>query len=126
MDDATVVALAFLVVFILMVGTVYLAMLIAPRRPTPQKLMRYEAGNPETGPAKAPLAMQYLGYLLMLVALEPAAALPIAVYIFRVSQRLTSTVDTVTIYTALVGILVLLAASTYAYRYAKKIELWRA
>jgi len=119
MDDATAVALAFLVVFILMVETVYLAMLIAPRRPTPQKLMRYEAGNPETGPAKAPLAMQYLGYLLMLVALEPAAALPIAVYIF--TGNLVST-----IYTALVGVLVLLAASTYAYRYAKRIELWRA
>ena len=55
----------------------------------------------------------------MLVALEPAAALPIAVYIF--TRDLMSTV-----YTALVGILVLLAASTYAYRYAKKIEFWRA
>jgi NADH-quinone oxidoreductase subunit A len=67
MDDATAVALVFGVLFLLTVETVYLAMLIAPRRPTPYKLMRYEAGNPETGPAKAPLAMQYLGYLLMLV-----------------------------------------------------------
>jgi len=83
MDDATAVALVFGVLFLLMVETVYLVMLIAPRRPTPYKLMRYEAGNPETGPAKAPLAMQYLGYLLMLVTLEPAAAIPIAVYMFK-------------------------------------------
>ena len=119
MDDATAVALVFGVLFFLMVGTVYLVMLIAPRRPTPYKLMRYEAGNPETGPAKAPLAMQYLGYLLMLVTLEPAAAIPIAVYMFT-EENLT-----LTVLTAVIGGVVALAASTYAYRYAKKIELWR-
>jgi NADH-quinone oxidoreductase subunit A len=118
MDDATAVALVFGVLFFLMVGTVYLVMLIAPRRPTPYKLMRYEAGNPETGPAKAPLAMQYLGYLLMLVTLEPAAAIPIAVYMFTGDLLLT-------VLTAVIGGAVALAASTYAYRHAKKIELWR-
>jgi len=118
MNDAIAVALVFGVLFLLMVGTVYLVMLIAPRRPTPYKLMRYEAGNPETGPAKAPLAMQYLGYLLMLVTLEPAAAIPIAVYMFTGDLLLT-------VFTAVVGGVVALAASTYAYSYAKKIELWR-
>ncbi len=118
MDDATVVALVFGVLFLLMVGTVYLVMLITPRRPTPYKLMRYEAGNPETGPAKAPLAMQYLGYLLMLVTLEPAAAIPIAVYMFTGDLLLT-------VFTAVIGGVVALAVSTYAYSYAKKIELWR-
>jgi NADH dehydrogenase subunit A (EC 1.6.5.3) len=118
MDDATAVALVFVVLFVLMVGAIYLVMLIAPRRPTPYKLMRYEAGNPETGPAKAPLAMQYLGYLLMLVTLEPAAAIPIAVYMFTKDILLT-------VLTAVIGGLVALAASTYAYSYAKKIEYWR-
>jgi NADH-quinone oxidoreductase subunit A len=118
MDDATAVALVFGVLFLLMVETVYLVMLIAPRRPTPYKLMRYEAGNPETGPAKAPLAMQYLGYILMLVTLEPAAAIPIAVYMFKGDLLLT-------VLTAVIGGVVALAASTYAYSYAKKIELWR-
>jgi NADH-quinone oxidoreductase subunit A len=119
MDDATAVALAFLILFVLTVDTIYLVMLIAPRRPTPAKLMRYEAGNPETGPAKAPLAMQYLGYVLMLVTLEPAAAIPIAVFMFKEGDL------TLTVLTAVVGGVVALAASTYAYRYAKKIELWR-
>jgi len=118
MDDATVVALVFGILFLLTVDTVYLVMLITPRRPTPYKLMRYEAGNPETGPAKAPLAMQYLGYLLMLVTLEPAAAIPIAVYMFTGDLLLT-------VITAVMGGVVALAASTYAYSYAKKIELWR-
>ncbi len=118
MDDATVVALVFGILFLLTVDTVYLVMLITPRRPTPYKLMRYEAGNPETGPAKAPLAMQYLGYLLMLVTLEPAAAIPIAVYMFTGDLLLT-------VITAVIGGVVALAASTYAYSYAKKIELWR-
>jgi len=118
MNDATAVALVFLILFGLMVGAIYLVMLIAPRRPTPTKLMRYEAGNPETGPAKAPLAMQYLGYVLMLVTLEPAAAIPIAVFMFTGNLLLT-------VLTAVVGGVVTLAASAYAYRYAKKIELWR-
>ena len=118
MDDATVVALVFGILFLLTVDTVYLVMLITPRRPTPYKLMRYEAGNPETGPAKAPLAMQYLGYLLMLVTLEPAVAIPIAVYMFTGDLLLT-------VITAVMGGVVALAASTYAYSYARKIELWR-
>jgi NADH dehydrogenase subunit A (EC 1.6.5.3) len=33
--------------------------------------------------------MQYLGYVLMLVALEPAAAIPIAVYMFKGDLLLT-------------------------------------
>ncbi|MCU7786683.1 NADH-quinone oxidoreductase subunit A [Pyrobaculum sp. 3827-6] len=119
MSDAVAVALAFTILFLLMIGTVYLVMLIAPRRPTPGKLMRYEAGNPETGPAKAPLAMQYLGYILMLVALEPAVAIPLAVQMAFKDLALTAT-------TALIGGVVAVAASLYGYHYAKKIELWRA
>ncbi|MEM0483339.1 MAG: NADH-quinone oxidoreductase subunit A [Pyrobaculum sp.] len=118
MDDATAVALVYTVLFLLMVETVYLVMLIAPRRPTPYKLMRYEAGNPESGPAKAPLAMQYLGYVLMLVTLEPAVAIPLAVHIMFNNLQLT-------VITALIGGVVAVAASAYGYRYAKRIELWR-
>lgn len=119
MNDATAVALVFSVLFLLMVGTVYLVMLIAPRRPTPNKLMRYEAGNPEAGPAKSPLAMQYLGYILMLVTLEPAVAIPLAVQMAFKDTALT-------IATSLIGGAVAIAASLYGYQYAKKIELWRA
>jgi NADH-quinone oxidoreductase subunit A len=51
--------------------------------------------------------------------LEPAAAIPIAVFMFKGNLTLT-------VLTAIVGGVVALAASTYAYRYAKKkIELWR-
>lgn len=118
MEDAIVVALTFGLVFYLMLSTIYLAMLIAPRRPTPYKQMRYEAGNPEAGPAKAPLAMQYLGYLLMLVALEPAVAIPLAVYLFLHDVVTTAVV-------AIIGILITLAGTIYAYRYAKNINHWR-
>lgn len=118
MDDALVVALVYLLLFILVVETIYLVMLIAPRRPTPYKLMRYEAGNLESGPPKAPLAMQYMGYVLMLVTLEPAVAIPIAIYM------LTGDIFTTGL-AAVAGGVVTLAASTYAYSYSKKIELWR-
>lgn len=119
MGDAEAVALAFLVLFALMVETIYIAKLIAPRRPTPMKLMRYEAGNPESGPAKAPLAMQYLGYVLMLVALEPVAAVPLALAVWGGADVYT------VIYIALAGGLIALAAAYYAYSYARRIELWR-
>ncbi len=118
MEDWLAVTLAFLIVFVLMLETIYLVMFIAPRRPTPYKQMRYEAGNLEVGPAKSPLAMQYLGFLLMLVTLEPAVAIPIAIYLFTNDLWLT-------ILTTLLGSSVALAASSYAYRYAKEIELWR-
>lgn len=118
MEEALVVALAFIILFVLMLAAVYDVMLIAPRRPTPQKLMRYEAGNPEAGPPKAPLAMQYLGYVLMLVTLEPVAALPLAVFLFTNNVELTIAV-------ALLSAVVILAASIYAYKYAKRIDMWR-
>ncbi|MEM0369857.1 MAG: NADH-quinone oxidoreductase subunit A [Pyrobaculum sp.] len=118
MEDSVVVALVYILLFVLTVDVIYIAMLLAPRRPTPYKEMRYEAGNLESGPAKAPLAMQYIGYILMLVALEPAVAIPIAIYVFFGDIFATGIA-------ALVGGLVVLTASTYAYNYAKRVEMWR-
>ncbi|MCC6020307.1 MAG: NADH-quinone oxidoreductase subunit A [Thermoproteaceae archaeon] len=118
MTDLAAVALALAVLFALMLGTVYLALLIAPRRRTPYKLMRYEAGNPEAGPAKAPLAMQYLGYLLMLVTLEPVAAIPIAIYMLLGDVQLAA------LSAAACGA-ASAAAFSYAYHHARRVERWR-
>ncbi|MCE4617418.1 MAG: NADH-quinone oxidoreductase subunit A [Desulfurococcales archaeon] len=41
----------------------------------PLKYERYEAGNPPSGKAKVALSMQYFGYLVTFLALEPIVVL---------------------------------------------------
>ena len=40
-----------------------------------RKYARFESGNPEKGEAKARVSMQYLGYLIIFLAVEPVAIL---------------------------------------------------
>ncbi len=40
-----------------------------------RKYSRFESGNPEKGEAKARVSMQYLGYLIIFLAIEPVAIL---------------------------------------------------
>ena len=39
------------------------------------KLLRYESGNPMKGEARRKVSMQYFGYLILFLALEPAIVL---------------------------------------------------
>jgi len=112
--------LALLAVFLLILGltllAVYAIYLIAPQAPTEAKRRRYEAGNPPQGEAKSRLAMQYFGYVLMLVALEPLIAVPV-VY-FAISPTAASAVY------LLVIAAVIMLASLYAYVHSKDIRKW--
>ncbi len=69
-----------LVLLILLAGVVVLLRYILRESPEieaqqPYKYARYEAGNPEKGEARARVSMQYLGYLIIFLALEPAVVL---------------------------------------------------
>lgn len=44
----------------------------------PVKIMRFEAGNVPVGPAKSILPIQYIGFLMMFLAVEPIIALLLA------------------------------------------------
>lgn len=112
---------AFTIVFLLILGLLFLAVyaiyLIAPQAPTEVKRRRYEAGNPPQGEAKSRLAMQYFGYVLMLVTLEPLIAVPLVYF------ALSPTSVESALY--LVIIVVLLAlASLYAYVHSRDIRRW--
>lgn len=113
--------LALTIVFLLILGLTLLAIyaiyLIAPQAPTEAKRRRYEAGNPPQGEAKSRLAMQYFGYVLMLVTLEPLIAVPI-IY-FAISPL---SVESAIYLLVIVALIVL--ASLYAYAHSKDIRKW--
>lgn len=69
-----------MILFIVLLATVYaLYVLLKPSREVTaaeaRKEARFESGNPEKGEAKAKVSMQYLGYLIIFLAVEPALIL---------------------------------------------------
>ena len=70
------------IILIILIGAVWLLKLILTPRPEVIEVERlryerYEAGNPprRREPAKTRLPMQYLGYLIIFLAVEPAVVL---------------------------------------------------
>ncbi|MEZ0248148.1 MAG: NADH-quinone oxidoreductase subunit A [Thermoproteus sp.] len=116
MSDWAVLTIIFLLILGLTLLAVYAIYLIAPQAPTEAKRRRYEAGNPPQGEAKSRLAMQYFGYVLMLVTLEPLIAVPI-VY-FAISPSYASA-----IYLLVIVALIVIAAM-YAYAHSRDIRKW--
>lgn len=112
-----------LLITILMVGLVLFLGLITQGRPDVEvlekfKLLRYEAGNPAKGEARRVLSMQYFGYLVMFLALEPAVIL-IAVTLIASREALPSLL---VIY--LILILVLSPLLVYGFRESRKMDSW--
>ena len=70
-------ALLFLVFIGLVVDGLVLLIrrIIKVRLTNPVKVMRFEAGNVPIGPVKSILPMQYVGFLLMFLSVEPVTAL---------------------------------------------------
>ena len=69
-----------IILLVVLLATVYgLHVLLRPSREVSsaesRKEARFEAGNPEKGEAKARVSMQYLGYLIIFLAVEPALIL---------------------------------------------------
>ncbi|MFP3207919.1 MAG: NADH-quinone oxidoreductase subunit A [Caldivirga sp.] len=70
-------ALLFLVFIGLVVDglVLFIRRIIKVRLTNPVKVMRFEAGNVPVGPVRSILPMQYVGFLLMFLSVEPVTAL---------------------------------------------------
>ncbi|WP_291764893.1 NADH-quinone oxidoreductase subunit A [Caldivirga sp. UBA161] len=75
------------VLFLAFIGLVVDGVILLIRRiikvrvTNPIKVMRFEAGNAPVGPVRSTLPMQYVGFLLMFLAVEPIVALLLALSI---------------------------------------------
>ncbi|MDM7275105.1 MAG: NADH-quinone oxidoreductase subunit A [Thermoprotei archaeon] len=112
-----------LLITILTVGLIIFLRIITQGRPDIEvlerfKFLRYEAGNPMKGEARRVLSMQYFGYLVMFLALEPAVIL-VAVTLLASREALSSILA---IY--LILILVLSPLLIYGFRESRKIDSW--
>jgi len=77
---ASLFVIPLLVMLLLLATILFLRALLTPRPDTLEaerlKLERYEAGNPpKREPGKGKVSMQYLGYLIIFLAVEPALVL---------------------------------------------------
>ncbi|CCC82434.1 NADH-quinone oxidoreductase subunit A [Thermoproteus tenax] len=90
MSDWIIVSVIFLLVFGLTLLAIYLIYLLAPQAPTEAKRRRYEAGNPPHGEPKSRLAMQYFGYVLMLVTLGALIAVPLIYFALSPTSYLSA------------------------------------
>jgi len=85
----------------------------------PLKYMRYEAGNPvKKGEARGKVSMQYLGYLIIFLAVEPAVVL---LAILLAAPRSYSGI-LLELFAIMIGVYAPLLA--YALREARRIESW--
>ena len=75
------------VLFLVFIGLVVDGLILLIRRiikvrvTNPVKVMRFEAGNVPVGPVRSILPMQYIGFLLMFLSVEPIVALLLALSI---------------------------------------------
>lgn len=74
-DDLAAVVALLLVGIVTDVAIILVARYLAVRRPSAVKSLRYEAGNPPVGSPKYVLPMQYVGFLVMFLGVEPIVAL---------------------------------------------------
>ncbi|MCE4602479.1 MAG: NADH-quinone oxidoreductase subunit A [Desulfurococcales archaeon] len=82
------------------------------------KYERFEAGNPPKGEARRKVSMQYLGYLIIFLAVEPAVilvALTLAAPRTMLSNLLYLYAVFIAVYTPLL---------VYALREARRVEAW--
>ena len=117
--------LAILPVILLavLVGVVVFLMAITRARPDieaqePLKYQRYEAGNPPKGEARGKVSMQYLGYLIVFLAVEPAVIL--LAILLAAPQALAGKL------LAVLGVFIAVYAPLLAYSIAesKRVESW--
>ncbi|WP_460123315.1 NADH-quinone oxidoreductase subunit A [Stetteria hydrogenophila] len=112
-----------LALLLLLLATVYvLRVILSPSREVaglePRREARYEAGNPEKGEARTRVSMQYLGYLIIFLAVEPAVIL--LALALAAPRGLVGRLGL--LYTAIV--LVYAPFLAYALREARRVERW--
>ncbi|WP_229709821.1 NADH-quinone oxidoreductase subunit A [Vulcanisaeta souniana] len=117
--SAFIDALAILIVLVVIaiiadVAIIYIARKVAARNPNASKLQRYEAGNPPVGEARYVFPIQYVGFLLMFLGIEP-----IIVILLILSSVVSATLP---ITYVILALLVIALPSVYVgYKYALRI-----
>ncbi|MGC8542527.1 MAG: NADH-quinone oxidoreductase subunit A [Vulcanisaeta sp.] len=117
--SAFIDALAILIVLVVIAlitdaAIMYVARKLAAKNPNVVKLQRYEAGNPPTGEARYVFPIQYVGFLLMFLGVEP-----IIVILLILSS---AAVAALPITYMVVAILIVALPSIYVgYKYALKM-----
>lgn len=112
------------IILAVLVGTILLLkMILRPQeyieRREPYKYVPFESSNPPRGVGKARVSYQYLGYLIMFLAVEPA----IVLLTFLASAPQQYSHDMLLLYLVLVGVFApLLAYGAWA---SKRINEWR-
>ncbi len=118
-QDAIVSVAAVLLATTLPVLLVIIFLRLATRGPDhPFKSLRYDAGNPPSGPGRFPALYQYLGYILVFIALDPVFML-----LFVLPRGAGQWRDALLLSLAMV--LILLPPLGYALRYARRMEYWQ-
>lgn len=112
----SLVALPLALTLLLLVTILVLRLLI-PREPEGLKEDRYEAGNPPSGRARKPLGMQYFGFLIMFLGLEPILILSFFVFVGATLE--------LSLFAYAVLMAVCVPPLVYVYKLARNAAMWR-
>jgi|Deesub1362A_J573_1020465.scaffolds.fasta_scaffold00772_8 NADH-quinone oxidoreductase subunit A len=112
MEEIIVVGIVVVVCLLLDGIILGLAKVLPKKNPTDLKYLRYEAGNIPLGVPKWTLPMQYYGFMVMFMALEPVVVL---LLIFSVFPSISSA------FLLAIALVMFLPAIYLVYDYAVKI-----
>jgi len=93
--------------------------LVAPPKPTPLKNERFECGNPPSKEGRGQLTMQYYGYLVVFLTVEP-----VFIYSFLLLMDAHQAYFTVVALFAVI-LLMLIPPLIFGLNSARKIHLWK-
>ncbi len=116
MESALIVGILIGVCIIMDIAILGLAKILPRKNPTPVKIQRFEAGNPPLGVPKFVMPMQYMGFMVMFMALEP-----ILVLLLLLSAHPTSGFA----YLVLLSIVLIIPPIYVAYNYSLDIAIIR-
>lgn len=118
--SVAIIPIALTIVFL---AVIHIIALLVSARPDvdarkPFKYERYEAGNPPKGEPRKAVTMQYFGYLVMFLALEPVIVLFALTMLAR--GELASRV--LLVYTAILAVFI--PFLIYGIRESRRVESW--
>ena len=116
LESALVVGILIAVCILMDVAILGLAKILPQRNPTPVKIQRFEAGNPPLGVPKFVMPMQYMGFMVMFMALEPILVLFLLISAYPSVEFA---------YIVLLSIILIIPPVYIAYNYALEIAMIR-
>jgi len=113
--DALAIVIVLLVIALITdAAIIYVTRRLAAKNPNAVKLQRYEAGNPPVGEARYVFPIQYVGFLLVFLGMEP-------VIVILLILSSAAVVGMPIVIMILVILLIALPSVYVGYKYALKI-----